>query len=370
MATPTDEAACWARLLRTPGPGRLLHQAARKAGSAAALCRASPTQWRAWHLPPATCAGLSRPDPRVEADLAWLAASPVHLLGCLDPQWPAALDHLPDPPVALYVQGELAAPAAPQVALVGSRTPTAAGQRLAAQLATGLAHAGYVVTSGLATGIDAAAHEAALAAGGRTVAVLGTGLDRCYPARHADLAGRIAGAGALVSEYPPGTCPRAANFPQRNRLIAALARGTVVVEAALRSGSLITARRALGLGREVFAVPGSPLNPKAAGCLALLRDGAVLTREVGDILCEPGFAGPISLGFQPVGDDAIHMPGAATLDKAYEMLLDAVGFEPASIEDLVQRTGLSAGVVASMMLILELQGRVETGPGALFNRID
>jgi DNA processing protein len=291
-------------------------------------------------------------------------------MDCLDARWPAALDQLPDPPVALWVLGDPAALAERQVAMVGSRSPTAAGRRLAAQLAAGLVGAGFLVTSGLALGIDAAAHEAALDAGGRTLAVLGTGLDSCYPARNAALAARIARAGALVSEFPPGTPPRAAHFPQRNRLIAALSRGTVVVEAALRSGSLITARRALELGREVFAVPGSPLNPPAAGCLELLRDGAVLTRNTADILSERSINCQEFLDYQPLENNPAPPGAPARLDKAYEMLLDALGFEPASIEDLVQRTGLAAGVVASMMLILELQGRVETRPGALFNRVD
>lgn len=360
----------WATLLRLPGGGALT-RAVRAAGSPSALWEAGPGQWRLWGLPADTCAALAHPPVAlVEADLAWLERSGAQLLGCTDALWPAALNHLDDCPPALYVSGDAAALGAPQLAVVGSRAPTAAGRRLAAQLAGDLTRAGFVVTSGLAAGVDAAAHEAALAAGGRTVAVLGTGPDQCYPARNEALARRICGAGAVISEFPPGTGPRAWHFPRRNRLIAALARGTAVVEAAARSGSLITARQALELGRSVFAVPGSPLNPLAAGCLALLREGAVLTRHAGDILEELGLPPQKELFDQWL---EFRQPGVSPgqrLDKAYEMLLDALGFEPASIDDLADRTGLAAGVVASMMLILELQGRVETRPGALFNRID
>lgn len=371
MEQARDSLRHWALLVRAPGSSQALHQAVKEAGSASALVEAGPVRWRHWQLTPATCAHLGEgPGDRVESDLAWLSASGARLLTCLDPGWPEALDQLADPPLGLYVRGDPAALTASQVAVVGSRSPTAAGRRIAGQIAAHLAAAGHLITSGLALGIDTAAHEAALDAGGRTVAVLGTGLDACYPARNAGLAERIARAGALISEFPPGTPPRAFNFPQRNRLIAALARGTVVVEAALRSGSLITARRALDLGREVFAVPGSPLNPLAAGCLELLRDGAVLTRNGADVLAERSMNPDQSFVYQ--GFAPRHTPPAAParLDKEYEMLLDALGFEPASIEDLVHRTGLAAGVVASMMLILELEGRVEPRPCALFNRVD
>jgi DNA processing protein len=288
-----------------------------------------------------------------------------------DPGYPPQLVEATATPPLLYTLGDERLLLRPQVAIVGSRQPTAAGQRIARQIASELAEAGFVITSGLARGIDAAAHEAALAAGGSTIAVCGTGLDRCYPPQNQALFERIAGAGLLVSEFPPGTPPRAQNFPQRNRIISGLARGVVVVEAAAGSGSLITAERALEQGREVFAVPGSPLNPLAAGCLALIRQGATLVRGAADIL--PDIT--VTIEQKPQLHQRVEnrqpVPcGAARLDKDYEMLLDALGFEPGSIDDLVTRTGLAAGAVASMMLVLELEGRVEIRPGALYNRID
>ena len=302
------------------------------------------------------------------------AAVPVvpaaRLITRADAHFPLQLAAVPGAPAQLFVLGNAALLARPQIAIVGSRAPTAAGRRIAATLARDLVAAGYVITSGLARGIDAAAHEAALDAGGTTIAVCGTGLDTCYPRQNQGLFDRIARHGALVSEFPPGTQPRAFHFPRRNRVISGLARGVVVVEAAAGSGSLITADHAAGQGRDVFAVPGSPLNPLAAGCNDLIRNGAVLARSAADILAEAGFfPEQIPLPDQPVAganDTAVRV---GRLDKEYEMLLDALGFEPASIDDLVDRTGLAAGSVASMMLILELDGRVEARPGALYNRV-
>ena len=287
-----------------------------------------------------------------------------------DADYPLQLAAISGAPSELFVLGDATLLARPQIAIVGSRAPTAAGRRIAASLAADLVTAGYVITSGLARGIDAAAHEAALEAGGTTIAVCGTGLDTCYPRQNQALFARIARRGALVSEFPPGTQPRAFHFPRRNRIISGLARGVVVVEAAAGSGSLITADHAAGQGRDVFAVPGSPLNPLAAGCNDLIRNGAVLVRGAADVLAEAGFfPEQILLPDQTVAKANEAARGGGQLDKDYEMLLDALGFEPASIDDLVDRTGLAAGSVASMMLILELDGRVEARPGALYNRV-
>jgi DNA processing protein len=300
----------------------------------------------------------------------WLAASGARLLRRGDALWPPQLSALSDPPPVLYTLGDVELLRKPQIAVVGSRHPTAAGRTLAARIAGELAATGLVITSGLARGIDAAAHEATLAAGGTTIAVCGTGLDICYPAQHRALFERIAREGLLVSEFPPGTPPRAAHFPQRNRIISGLSRGVVVVEAAADSGSLITARHALAQGREVFAIPGSPLNPLAAGCLELLRQGATLVRGAADIL--PEIAIKIEENIKVDQQLGLPIEGSLSpsrLDKDYEMLLDALGFEPSTVDDLVERTGLAPGSVASMLLILELEGRVETRPGALYNRI-
>ena len=306
-------------------------------------------------------------DPAIDR---WLAASGALLIRRGSASYPAQLAALPDPPPLLFALGNTGLLHAAQVAIVGSRHPTAAGRTLAARIAGDLVRQGLVITSGLARGIDAAAHEAALAAGGRTIAVCGTGLDICYPAQHRSLFEHIVREGLVVSEFPPGTPPRAAHFPQRNRIISGLARGVVVIEAAANSGSLITARHALSQGREVFAVPGSPLNPLAAGCLSLIRQGAALVRDAADILPEVG----IPIEKNPQTDQLVEKTNRAPvnaplLDKDYEMLLDALGFEPSTVDDLVGRTGLGPGSVASMLLILELEGRVEARPGALYNRI-
>lgn len=299
-----------------------------------------------------------------------IESSGARLLRRGDAAYPAQLDAIADPPPLIFALGDIELLHAAQVAVVGSRHPTAAGRTLSVRIAGDLARHGLVITSGLAQGIDAAAHEAAFAAGGRTIAVCGTGLDICYPARHRALFERIARDGLVVSEFAPGTPPRAANFPQRNRIISGLSRGVVVIEAAARSGSLITARHALAQGREVFAVPGSPLNPLAAGCLALIRQGAALVRDAADILPEIGIPIEKNLLEDQLVDQTNSQPGKSPwLDKDYEMLLDALGFEPSTVDDLVGRTGLGAGSVASMLLILELEGRVEARPGALYNRI-
>jgi DNA processing protein len=294
----------------------------------------------------------------------------MHTLRRGDALYPAQLEAARGAPPELFVLGDAALLSRPQIAIVGSRAPTAAGRRIAGEIARELVASGYAITSGLARGIDAAAHQAALDAGGITIAVCGTGLDECYPRQNQALFERIARHGALVSEFPPRTPPRAHHFPRRNRVISGLARGVVIIEAAANSGSLITARHAADQGRDVYAVPGSPLNPLAAGCNELIRSGAVLVRDATDILGESGSQAKIFPFPNQTVDSANQPPsGPARLDKDYEMLLDALGFEPASIDDLVDRTGLAASCVASMMLILELDGRVEARPGALYNRI-
>src|SRR6185437_16246713 len=235
------------------------------------------------------------------------------------------------------------------------------GRAIAREFAGALAQAGLTITSGLAAGIDAASHEGALAAGGRTVAVLGTGLDCIYPAENAGLAARIRAAGALVSEFPPRIGPQRQNFPRRNRIISGLALGTLVVEAAQGSGALITAERAAQQGREVFAVPGSIRSPLSWGCHKLIREGAHLVEEAGDVL--------EALQFNNVFQRLSSGGGGPPLDKEYEMLLDALGFEPATIDTLVARSGLSGESIASMLLILELEGRIAPYPGGQYGRL-
>jgi DNA processing protein len=291
------------------------------------------------------------------------------LIDTFNPAYPPLLAQIPTAPALLYVQGDVASLRAPQLAVVGARRPSAPARATAARFAYSLSRAGLVITSGLALGIDAASHEGALAAGGRTVAVLGTGLDQIYPREHRALAARIAAQGALVSEFPRGTAPLRANFPRRNRIISALCLGTLVVEAAHHSGSLITARLAAEQGREVFAVPGSIHNPLARGCHALIRSGAKLVENVGDIFEEIDFYFAKQDDMCDVGQPESPVAGVAPLDKGYEILLDALGFEPASVDTLVERTGLSSQSVASMLLILELQGAVGVHGGGRYIRL-
>jgi len=325
-----------------------------------------PRILRALDLAAPARAFLGAPDEAaIAADLAWLEASGALIVLCTDPDYPPQLAQISGAPAALYVLGSVAALAAPQLAIVGSRSPTPTGRHTARAFAAWFARAGLTVTSGLALGIDAAGHEGALEAGGQTVAVCGAGLDRVYPAEHAALAARIRAHGALVAEFPPGSAPRRAHFPLRNRIISGLSLGTLVVEAARRSGSLITARLAAEAGREVFAIPGSIHSPLARGCHQLIKQGAKLVEEAADVISELNFSVPK----EPLRKPQSAPPEAAALDNEYEMLLDALGFEPATIDILVARTQLRSESVASMLLILELQGRVAALPGGRFGRI-
>jgi DNA processing protein len=262
------------------------------------------------------------------------------------------------------VLGSVAALATAQLAMVGSRNPTPAGRTTARDFAAWFARAGLTITSGLAVGIDAASHEGALGAGGQTVAVCATGLDRVYPAEHAALAERIRAHGALLSEFPPRSAPLPGHFPRRNRIISGLSLGTLVVEAARHSGSLITARLAVEAGREVFAIPGSIHSPLARGCHQLIKSGAKLVEEAADVMSEL----KISVPKEQLTLRLREPETAPALDKEYEMLLDALGFEPATIDILVARTRLPGESVASMLLILELEGRVAALPGGRYGR--
>jgi len=325
-------------------------------------------------LPPAAREFLQRPEEAaLGADLEWLRASGARLLLWGEDDYPPQLAAIPGAPAALYVLGEVAVLTAAQLAMVGARKASPLGRAIARDMAGGLAWAGLIITSGLAAGIDAASHEGALTAGGRTVAVLGTGLDRVYPAENARLAGRIRAAGALVSEFPPGTGPQRQNFPRRNRVISGLALGTLVVEADDRSGSLITARRALDQGREVFAVPGSIRSPLSRGCHRLIREGAHLVEEPANVLAELRIYNKnqrlVSIRRHCTNGGETPPGAGAPLDKEYEMLLDALGFEPATIDTLVARSGLSGESIASMLLILELEGRIAPYPGGLYGRL-
>lgn len=317
-------------------------------------------------LPRAARAFLASPDEAaLRSDLQWIEASGAQLILCTDPAYPPLLAHTTGAPPVLFVLGSVEALHSPQLAMVGSRNPTAAGRKTARDFAASFASAGLTVTSGLALGVDAASHEGALLVSGLTVAVFGTGLDQVYPSTNAGLAARIRERGALVSEFPPRTRPLGVNFPRRNRIISGLARGTLVVEAARRSGSLVTARLAAEQGREVFAIPGSIHSPVSRGCHQLIRDGATLVEAPDEVLSELRIPVP----GQRLTNRQRCGKAPSPLDKGYEMLLDALGFEPATIDVLVARTGLPGESIASMLLILELEGCVAALPGGRYDRI-
>ncbi len=358
----------WLTLIQAPGVGpRLVARLLAHFGDPDAALAADATTLRGLGIPAAAIEALRHPD-AAELDrlLAWADQGGAAILPRDDPAYPPLLAQIPDAPPVLYVRGDLGVLSDPQLAIVGSRNPSPQGAETTRDLAEYLAGCGLTITSGLALGVDAAAHRGALAAG-RTIAVLGTGLDRIYPAVHLDLARRIAEVGALVSELPPDSPPRAEHFPRRNRIISGLCLGTLVTEAALGSGSLITARLANEQGREVFALPGSIHNPLARGCHALIRDGARLVESAQDILAELAPALGASLGAVPP------LPGAADEglrpaepDGDYQSLLAALGHDPVAVDDLIRRTGLPADSVSSMLLLLELQGRVSSFPGGRF----
>jgi DNA processing protein len=349
----------WLALLRAPRVGAVrFRELLQQAGSPERLFH-SPSLLDA---SPELLAWLRNPDwTAVEQDLGWLEQDGCHILTLDDPAYPQQLRELHDAPPLLFVRGAPGQLHNPQLAVVGSRNPSVIGKETAYAFSRSLAGAGMVITSGLAQGIDAASHQGAMDGGGHTIAVFGTGLDRVYPARNRDLARAIVEqGGALVSEYPPGTQPLPGNFPRRNRLISGLSLGTLVVEAALRSGSLITAWMASEQGREVFAIPGSIHNPLARGCHRLIRDGAKLVETAQDILEElaPQLRAVLDLSVEHEGREPV-----AELGPDYQRLLAGLGDAPCSVDQLVERSGLTAEAVSSMLLLLELQGHVISTAG-------
>lgn len=303
----------------------------------------------------------------VDLALEWAAQPGNAILTLADPDYPQALLDTADPPILLYLKGHRELLNRPMLAMVGSRNATAQGERDASAFARSLGDAGLTIVSGLALGIDAAAHRGALPTAAGTVAVIGTGADRLYPARNADLAREIAERGAILSEFPLGTPAVASNFPRRNRLIAGLARGTLVVEAAPRSGSLITARLAAESGRDVFAIPGSIHSPQARGCHQLIRQGAKLVETAQDVLEELGWSAPAA-GNAKVGPGATAATPSGATD-AEERVLTALGASPCDLDTLSQRSGLTAAGLLAILLPMELGGRVAQLSGGLYQRL-
>jgi DNA processing protein len=358
----------WLALIRAPGIGSgNIHKLLRHFGSIADIFSASASHLHAAGLKPDICEAILHPDETLLiSDSTWLEEPDHYLIPWGNPDYPALLSKIPGPPAALFLKGNPELLKLPQLAIVGSRNPTSGGRQNATQFAKYLASCGLGICSGMATGIDTASHVGALQAGGFTIAVVATGLDRVYPATNRELAHTIASEGLLVSEFPPGTGPNAGHFPSRNRIISGLSVGTLVVEAALRSGSLITARLAAEQGREVFAIPGSIHNPLARGCHGLIRQGVKLVETAEHILEE---LSPLLAEYKQrdeidaSGDGEQRLDQPPPLDDAYLSLLDQIGYDPLTIDELIHKSRLTPEAVSSMILILELQGYIESLPG-------
>lgn len=362
----------WLTILQAVHPGSPgVVELLRAQGTAANVVALPRRDLMAVGLDTKTVARLKSPDADLLADWSRWLERPGHTLVTVDsPGYPPLLQELPDPPLALWSVGaRLDLLQAPQLAMVGSRNPTRSGRDTAERFAHYLSDRGLTITSGLATGIDGAGHRGGLAGAAGTVAVLGSGLDVIYPATHHALAQNIIADGLLISEYPPKTPPRSLHFPQRNRIIAGLSVGTLVVEAARRSGSLITARLAADYGREVFAIPGSIHSPLAKGCHRLIKDGAKLVEDAADVLVEL----PSLLQFPNRAEAAAVEPeidsDSITAQPGYPQLLQAMDFEPCSLSQMSERTGLTTAELSSMLLLLELEGFVEALPGGLYSRL-
>lgn len=380
MTETENSLRSWLALTHVPNLGPIrIHSLLDVFESPSVLLDAGPSAWKEAGLSEKMIENLSAPDwDKVDADLKWLEQENTNILTLDDDRYPLMLKNIPDAPPVLYTLGQAEILKLPQLAIVGSRNPSHSGKDIAHDFAAYLTSMGLTVTSGMAMGIDAAAHQGALdsinknsAGHGFTVAVTGTGLDRVYPAKHRELAHNIAENGVLVSEYAPGIPPLPGNFPRRNRIISGLSMGVLVVEAAVQSGSLITARLAIEQGREVFAVPGSIHHALAKGCHVLIRQGAKLVETAQHILEELGgfvemlnendsITGTSKESNQSEEDSTFHV------DDEYKEVLKCIGFEPTSVDKVVERSGLTADAVCSMLLVLELQGYVTALSGGYY----
>ncbi len=370
MRENTDLLA-WAALAHAPGLNVAVLSAALEClHHPVALLRASEAAWDAAALPAVTREYLSSTAGRAAGPLRrWLELPHHDLVPYTDPRFPNGLRALTDCPIVLYVNGRIETLQDPQLAVVGSRHPSPQGRENARALAETVSERGLCITSGMAEGIDACAHQGALAVQGATLGILGAGIDVLYPRCNRRLYEQVAQFGTLASEFPLGEPPRRRNFPRRNRLIAALGLGTLVVEAARRSGSLLTAQLASTFGRRVFAVPGSIHNPLSRGCHQLIKKGAALVEDADDILLNLNFSAFFAndLGRRPATSP--HLSDTPGMDKDHKILLDALGFDPVDLDSLIVRTGFKPDAVSSMMLILELEGHVQAAPGGRYSRV-
>ncbi len=361
-AASSADIADWLRLDQASGVGcRSANQLLAQFGAPAAIFAAGANALGTW-VRPAQARALLAPDSSafkelLAATLAWRRQPGHHLITQHDPRYPPLLAQIPDPPLMLYAIGNIALLARPCLAIVGSRNASTQGQANAQAFAQALSEGGLTIVSGLAAGIDASAHAGALRGAAGTIAVVGTGLDRVYPARHRALAQSIAQRGCMLSEYALGTGPLANNFPRRNRIISGLSAGVLVVEAAAESGSLITAGLANDQGRDVFAVPGSIHSALSKGCHQLIRDGATLVDTANDVLQ--------AMHMSPLAPPAPLQPD----DGAADVLLEHIGFDPVCFDALATSTGEPAAHLNSQLLLLELAGHVERLPGNMIQRV-
>jgi DNA processing protein len=359
---PDPGLASWLQLALTPGLGPATFQRILRQFGLPQVALAKSRAELASSTTPAVLAALDSNAvvDAVARSLAWAALPGCSIVTLADEEYPRLLLEIPDPPPLLYAHGRTELLAGPALAIVGSRNSTQQGEANAESFARALSDAGLTIISGLALGIDAAAHRGGLAGASSTIAVLGTGVDVTYPSRNAALAAHIAKRGLLITEFPLGTPPAAQNFPRRNRLISGLARGCLVVEAALASGSLITARAAAEQGREVFAIPGSIHSPLSKGCHALIKSGAKLVESAEDVLTELS-------GFRESASATTTSNAASPQESG---LLAHMGHDPVDVDSLCSRAGLSAEQVSSELLRLELDGRIAALPGGLFQRLE
>ncbi|MGV8943721.1 DNA-processing protein DprA [Thermomonas sp.] len=365
-----DEQDAQLRLLTSGAPAAAIRRLLDSHGSAAGALRAGARDWASHGLDATTCGAIRNPDCELlTRGQAWLESASHQLIDWSQADYPPLLRRIPSPPPMIFVAGDAGLLWRPAIAVVGSRVATAGGCANAAFFAEALSRNGLCIASGLAAGIDAAAHEATLRAEGATVAVLGTGPDIAYPVQHRPLLERIVAQGCVVSEHLPGTRPLRQYFPSRNRILAGLSLGTLVVEAAERSGALITARLSAEVGREVFAVPGSIHNPMARGCHRLIREGAQLVESPDEVL---EVLAPLAIDLAKAlrGElEASYAPAKAPLqaclpiDPDYNRLWQALGHDPSGMDELGQRSGLTTAVLSAMLLSLELEGRVAAEHG-------
>jgi DNA processing protein len=361
----------WLIIRHAPGLGHgRIQQLLEQFGGAGQIRAAKRTVLQQANLQAATVDYLLQDGlpAEIEAELRWAEAPGHRIIPFSAPDYPAQLRSIPLPPPVLYARGNACLLSDPQLAIVGSRNPSSGGRENARQFAHHFSQAGLVITSGLALGIDGAAHEGALISQGGTIAVMATGADRLYPAGHKKLAESILeNNGLLVTEMPLGTQPLRELFPQRNRIISGLSLGVLVVEAARRSGSLITARLASEQGREVFAIPGSIHNPQARGCHYLIKQGAKLVESADDILEElaPSLRNRLA---SDIAGESNAKGLVSVLDEDHTRLLDAMGHDAVTVDQLVDRSGFSAREVSSMLLILELEGCIQSEANGSFSR--